>query len=732
MQSEVKTRLLLWPRSGFKSTIDHVDTVQWVLNFPSIRILYLTAEVSLSKGFVDEVKGHFQKGEDEPTLMELFFPEFTFVETTTEEEGIKTKGQKEKMEVFTCPVWKNKKIRRKEPTVVGSSVGKTKSGWHYELIKMDDAVSDVNTETSEQCSSISHKLFLAEKLIIPGGYYVDYIGTRYADEDHYGELLEKNENIGDAVRTEGPGWFAVHNKTTNMKILVGRAITIKPEIALRLQAEGKSVTYKEAGEDGCILLLPHIMSFSWLMNDLAKDEKSFEGQRNQNPRPAGTVTFDRVLLVRSTIPYQMLPRGGPVSNMWDFAGGKNKKGLDYTTGSAVIWGEEDEIGFNGQKTGARKTVGFALKVVRNRFNNLTAAQAVVNLAMETRPFIISIEDSTGVRYIEETIKTEAMKTRDQLIIDLCHHIDWVPVDNQKDAKRLRIGQLFPWMVNGQFKFLNACMDPIPMETLYTEFEKCMESHHHEDIPDCLAYQLRHAPRATQAIVESNVDIYLWLDRQGWGEVFDEDYRPNTGPAYYRGDNGELIPLGDPQPVQSFDDFVPMEETYARPPGGMPNILGAGIFGMKIHIEILDDNNEIIGEHMADASSPSSWSPASGQKLVSKMPQNSDNANTGTYELFRITIQPHVRVDRPNGYSAPIPSPSTPSNFPSSPTPTRPLIRKTTGTVGHDSPDASTIQSSINTRRSAYKRLLTWQLEHLFRSAAISKHLVIPSRLITQP
>ncbi|MDE2107202.1 MAG: hypothetical protein KGL39_58940, partial [Patescibacteria group bacterium] len=38
-QSEIKTRLLLWPRSGMKSTIDHVDTIQWILNFPHIRIL---------------------------------------------------------------------------------------------------------------------------------------------------------------------------------------------------------------------------------------------------------------------------------------------------------------------------------------------------------------------------------------------------------------------------------------------------------------------------------------------------------------------------------------------------------------------------------------------------------------------------------------------------------------------------------------------------------------------
>ena len=576
-QSPVKTRLLLWPRSGYKSTIDHVDTVQWILNFPSIRILYLTAEATLSKGFVDEAKGHFQRNEDSPTLMELFFPEFCFVEVSTEEEdGKKVKGQREKVEVFTCPVWRAKKIRRKEPTLVGSSVGRTKSGWHYELVKMDDAVSDTNTLSSEQCSSISHQLYLAEKLIIPGGHFVDYIGTRYADEDHYGELLEKNENEGDVERTEGPGWYFVHNKTTNMDILVGRAITIKPEIAQRLQAEGKSIAYKEAGEENCILLLPHIMPFPWLMNDLAKDEKSFEGQRNQNPRPAGSVTFDRMLLIKSTIPYQMLPRMGPVSNMWDFAGGKAKKGLDYTTGSAVLWGEEDELGLDRKKTGRNKTVGYTLKLVRNRFNNLTAAQAVVQLAQETRPFIIGIEDSPGIRYIEQTIQTEAAKTGDQFIYDLCSHIDWISVDNQKDAKKLRMGSLYPWMANGQFKILNACMEPLSIEILYTEFEKCLTSHHHEDIPDCLAYQLRYAPRGTQFLMDNDTRMFYHVDRQGWGEIFDEDYQSTIGPAYYLED-GKLVPI-DPPPPPNYDDFLPEPDVSSATPNGLPNILGMGIFG----------------------------------------------------------------------------------------------------------------------------------------------------------
>ena len=92
-QSKIKRRMLLWPRGGAKSTFDHVDTVQWILCFPSIRILYLTAEKSLAEGFLSEIKGHFYIKED-PTWMMLFWPEFCVEEN-------KSGAANE----FTCPVY---------------------------------------------------------------------------------------------------------------------------------------------------------------------------------------------------------------------------------------------------------------------------------------------------------------------------------------------------------------------------------------------------------------------------------------------------------------------------------------------------------------------------------------------------------------------------------------------------------------------------------------------------
>ena len=577
-QHEVKTRLLLWPRAGMKSTIDHVDTVQWILCFPSIRILYLTATIDLAEKFVGEIAGHFLIREEDPSWMNLFFPQHCLTES-----DLGPANQ------FTTPEYARKKTKRREPTVIASSLGKAKAGFHYELIKADDGVSDTNTVTPEQCASVSEQLFLAEKLLDLGGNFIDYVGTRYEDGDHYDIMLE--QNVGEIVTREGRGWKLMENKTTGVNILIGKAIQIKPEVAEQLKREGRPVTYHEAGEEGCILLLPNVMSFKWLMNDLAKNEKTFESQRNQNPRAAGGIMFDRMTLVKATVPYNQIARQGPCSQFWDLSFSQ-KKGSDFCVGSSVIWGEENVLGAdgkpieasgaNGTKTLQKKTVGYVRKLIRDRFNPFTLAQAVVQLAVEERPFVIGIEKAGGSHLIADTILAEAMKTNDPQIIALCANIDWVTVDNQKDAKKIRMGGLFPWIVEGRFKFANYCMQPKyqDLEVLYSEFEKCMsKAHHHEDIPDNLGYQPRYAPRATQAIVENNVSMFSRIDQQGWGELFIEGYvGRGNGTLLQANSQGDIMVYDPYAAFMTPDDFVPEPQIQRSEYYGMDNILGVGMHG----------------------------------------------------------------------------------------------------------------------------------------------------------
>jgi hypothetical protein len=586
--SPVKTRLLLWPRGGAKSSYDAVDTVQWVLAYPSIRILFLTGEASLSVGFISEIKGFFTLREDSPSLMNLFFPEHCCLR--------KDMGAGN---IFTTPVYKAKKTGRKEPTVRASSVGKTKAGWRFEVIKADDAVSDKNTETLEQCTSVSEKLFLAEKLLMPGGFYKDYVGTRYAEEDHYGVLLEKYLTTGDIETVSGTGWTLTRNKTYNIDILIGKACQIKPEVEERLRREGRPVNYIEAGEDGCILLLPTKQPYPWLMGEFANNEKVFEGQLNQNPRVSSQRGFDRISLIKATIPFNMLPRSGPVSQFWDLSFSQ-KKGTDYCVGSSVMWGEEEVCDPQGKKTGFRKTVGYVRKLIRDRFNPFTAAQAIVQMVAEERPFVLGIEDAGGSKNLEPAIHAEAYKTQDSHIIAVCTHIQWVTPSNQFDAKRIRMGSLIPWIEEGRMKFASFCMEPKypTLDVMYEEFIRCLSSHHHDDIPDNLGYQPMYAPQATQAMVENKTDMFYVVDRQGWGDIYNEGFSPNDGSVFTLGEDGSITPYTRTQPTRyslgedgrlvaidapnpipvSFDDWIPEQDTKAENPYGLDNVLGVGIFG----------------------------------------------------------------------------------------------------------------------------------------------------------
>ena len=77
--------------------------------------------------------------------------------------------------------------------------------------------------------------------------------------------------------------------------------------------------------------------------------------------------------------------------------------------------------------------------------------------------------------------------------------------------------------------------------------------------------------------------------------------------------------------------------------------------MKLYVQILDDDGKILAEHDADPCQPSMWRAPAGQRFVGNMPQTSDAKNNGTYELFGITFQPHLKVDRPNGWTTPPPA-----------------------------------------------------------------------------
>ena len=67
---------------------------------------------------------------------------------------------------------------------------------------------------------------------------------------------------------------------------------------------------------------------------------------------------------------------------------------------------------------------------------------------------------------------------------------------------------------------------------------------------------------------------------GLNEQFAADTNPNKvnlGVGVYYDDNGKLVPV-EPEMPSLFSDFLPDPEVSNATPNGMPNILGAGMWG----------------------------------------------------------------------------------------------------------------------------------------------------------
>jgi predicted phage terminase large subunit-like protein len=176
-----RNTLSLYPRGHLKTTIITIaHTIQWIVNYPNVRILISTATGDQCKKMLLEIKSHFQYNK----VFRHFFADFCPPAKKAADFG--------SQEEFTVP---NRTVHRKEPTVSTCSVGKVIAGSHYEVIKNSDLVDKENVKTPGQIADvISHFGYLNPLLerseIHPHNGWVDVEGTRYDFGDLYGRLLE--------------------------------------------------------------------------------------------------------------------------------------------------------------------------------------------------------------------------------------------------------------------------------------------------------------------------------------------------------------------------------------------------------------------------------------------------------------------------------------------------------------------------------------------------------------
>jgi len=447
-QSTVKNRLLLYPRGSFKSSIDRVDAIQWMLCFNNIRIVYMTAEDTLATEFVELTRAPFEVSDGHLlTRFQMLYWAHCIPAKKVEDASL-----------FTS---RAKKEDVKQPSVRALSLGASTVGKHGEIGKIDDCVSNKNSgpmSNAESRKKVTQEIILARSIVDRFGY-IDYVGTNYNEDDAYTAL---ENTIPDLKILRKPAWTVLpHARAKNIPEL------LPEDVELLFPVDGAGVER---------------LTFKAIMTEWGIDAFICSCQLLLNPTATKLAKFTEAMLRKAIIPHNQLPQPGTyfTAQAWDFA---------KTDGS----GSDRSVGMNGQFTISGPLAGrmFVTEIVRGRFSKSDLPFQVANLALRGQPVQnLGIEKSPGADFLENDIKRALVKVG----YPDAPSIEWIPVDNQKGAKNARALTLEAVFENGQIFFSDQIPEEVMKEVIREFVVFKGDSNRKNDSVDSCAHLSRYLPK----------------------------------------------------------------------------------------------------------------------------------------------------------------------------------------------------------------------------------------------
>jgi predicted phage terminase large subunit-like protein len=445
---EKKERLLLVPRGGFKSSMDMADCVQYIINWPEVTILVLTGVLALANDFVGEIKGHFtlEEGEkkdfhprtmsdDLPSVFQILFPEHCI----PTDDGKSSEYQTPAVSVVL-----------KEPTVFAASIEQNLTGWHVGVLKLDDVVTNENSQTVDRMKNINKQVSINQAMLHPYGFY-DLIGTWYDAEDVYG-LIIKNEKK-----------YAEDGEEFPTKIYI-RAAWWPTAAAKQAGKIPEEMTEQDYGYWFNVQGNPHSLTYQFL-NTKRRNDPYFAIKYLNDPTQMHVIKFPRELLVRRTVNAVELPGTGLIVTCVDTAY-STKSWADYTVIiTALIYGGRFYI----------------IDMKRGKFNEYELPAMIAATALQWRPKRICIEDTgKAEKYVQREVYREMDKLKVRVPIEMCP----LGQGNKTNSKKVKAGPVLRLLGDGRLLFINTCPG---LEDLYDELSKFgTASSTHDDIVDALA------------------------------------------------------------------------------------------------------------------------------------------------------------------------------------------------------------------------------------------------------
>lgn len=450
-----KERLLLVPRGGYKSSMDMADCVQWVSCFPEVTIMILTGRFDLANDFVKEIKGHFtleeggevglyfpkkayrarNLGDGTPSLFQVLFPEHCVPPGSGTSDTYQTPA-------VAAP--------DKETTIFAASIEQSLVGWHVGVMKLDDVVTNDNSQTSDRIKNINKQVSINQAMLHPYGFY-DKIGTWYDSEDTYGQDI-KNAAI-----------YAQEGEDFPMKIYI-RAAWWPTEAAKK---SGK--IDEEMTEEDYILWFndptnPSSLTYKSLRHK-KKTDPYFAIKYLNDPTQMHVIKFPRELLVRRTCPAVEVPGTGMIVTCVDTAY-STKSWADFTVIiTALIYGGRF----------------YVIDMKRDRYNEYELPTMIATVASQWKPKRICIEETGAIKYIAREVYREMDKLKIRVPVEL------VPLgqgNKSKNSKRIKAGPVLRFLGDDRLRFVNTCPG---LDELYDELSKFdTAASQHDDIVDSLA------------------------------------------------------------------------------------------------------------------------------------------------------------------------------------------------------------------------------------------------------
>jgi hypothetical protein len=477
-QSTIRERLLLFPRHGWKTTIDALDAVNWIINFPLVRVAIQTGDSDLAKAIVGTIKSYFTvsgwdgerdaRGEPiwndkaHPTMFQRLFTEHCVCEND--------KGAED---YFITPARKNPKWNKTgrhipDPTVYAISIESATSGWRCDVLKNDDILTDQNIRSSQRVVVIHRRFNMSHKLLPKWGYR-DTIGTRYENDDTYGKLMFV-WGIGQEVV-----YGNFKDEVKGFHYLCRPAWWLKgtgPDGVGELQCKYFAPTLDSREED-CEYLDTEIWDFKFLHDDMLMDPKVHSGQYLNNPTLAGEVDFTREGLLKCFIDWTQMPVYAKTFAIADLAY-SDKRGRDFTVIAIGAWHNE---------------ALWIKDIIRGRFRPEEMPESIVS-AIRDYPEVqlMGIEESVGARWLKTDIYASAERQGIKL-----PQIVWIPLgQGEKNAKENRIKGLVPLYKNHRLFFASNMQTEV--EEVIREF---ISSRGKRDIPDAISRFVEYAHQGSR-------------------------------------------------------------------------------------------------------------------------------------------------------------------------------------------------------------------------------------------